>query len=354
MPFEDLLVSGPPTTAAGIPRSAIEPTWAFFSATEPEAIETLQRQLREILGPDPLKTLQLGEQLWKLGAAVLDRDWPQAPDAMPMIRNALLAAAEIEAFKRACPVKPLSSFDSEAIGFVSGALKQLLGDARPLDAFLLVIAARMTEAAQLLPILQEHQIPVPSAVASKLDALAVTRLATRAEWFERKAEELSTEDIAREADKLVRSLAVTRESVGGPARVKLEREAKSLSQAVRGALKTRVIDAAVPTIAPALTSDQYEAWAAAEAHARALRRSRHTASQLGLGPAADASVSQLHDTIVTRINESSKAMKNAESGDADAKQAQAEFFRAVRILELVEGSKSALPYLKQGMAIPTS
>jgi hypothetical protein len=345
VPFEDLLASSSPADGLAplsIPRAAIRPCWEVVKHKAADEISDLDARLREIGPANAKRLLDLCERLWLVGAGVLTAvtTEPAAdhPRQMLLIRDALLAAPIIERFKREVPAKPVAAIGPAEKACIVKCINELTGRRVPVIAFLLVVAARVRSPAELIELLGGTGAPVPE----EIETFAVAQLVDRVNRLDDTIAISGPEALAKEIDEVLQAMAETTGVVGKALKTGLDENALGMEQAARAALDEHVIDAAPGALEAAFAIEPArDALLAAEAHARALYRSRKAAQRLGLGDKAEAIMTSMRHRFEACVQDELKAAAATGSPATSAA-----LYRAIRMIELVAGTEAARPHLR--------
>ncbi|HZT89093.1 MAG TPA: hypothetical protein VFA12_14055 [Stellaceae bacterium] len=348
-PFEDLLVSRQPPEGlakARILRDAVDPCWAAIKAAGQEQIAELEENLRGIAPGQAKLVFSLGERLWQTAGRLLSAarsgEAPDAAQQTMLMRDALLAAPAIERFKREVPTKPVPKLGKPEKTIILECIEQLATQRLPTNAFLLVLAARVKQPAELIEILAGTDVRVPEEVES----CAVAQLVDRVNRLDETITETGPEGLAKEIEEVLQAMAETGNVLGKSVKNGLDENVVVMEQAARAALDEHVIEAAPAALEAAFEdAPGQDALLAAEAHARALYRSRHAAKKLGLGAKAEAAMAAARERFEARLAEELKAA--AEAGNSEG---NAAIFRAIRMIELVAGTEAARPHIRALMS----
>lgn len=338
LPLEDLLAAAP----AGVPgltvvdRGIVDPLWRHVESHERAILTPLKAEFRRTPANRPQQLLDIGERLWRLAANVLDASpIPGVPEERSvLIRDILVVADAIEAFKRAVPRKPIAKLGDYETDWIGDQLQSFAEQGLPKRGFLLIVAARLESPGQLLMWLRERGEMVPPVV----EHFIVGKLSGEIARFDRESGTLTPEALAITAHDLFAALTAVDKALGPASRRELAARAEGLDTRVRDTLQRRIIDPATEGVAAALEdSPTRETLRAAEKHALALAVSLRTATKLGLGTAAEKAVVGIRRACLDRIDE----ILRRSSGDVGKQEAEAAMFQSVRLIELVEGVTSA-------------
>jgi two-component system chemotaxis response regulator CheY len=347
-PFEDLLHSRGAAVAEGIPRSEIEPCWQLLTARDGAGLKDLAAELAAVPPNEPRLLLEFAERFWRHAARILAACAAanEGPLHLRLIADTLTAAPTIEAFKVAVPAKPISRLGDIESGQVAEGRRSLVEHGLSAEGFLLVVAARLETPAELLDFLNRAEIGIAAPTWSKLSAFSIAVIEDQARNFELNGGTARPDDLTRAADRLMDALATTHKVLDAAGRTTLERSTQGVSKMVREMLNRKVIEAASAAIDAALPNGTVEpgveALVAAESHARALRRSRRVARQLGL----DARVAAMTDSVQRRCEAHIArivAKMPTTAGEQDA--AMAGIYRSIRMVELAVGPQEATQLL---------
>lgn len=339
LPLEDLLAVNPTGLPglAVVDRGVVDPLWRHVESHERAALGPLKTEFRRTPANRPQQILDIGERLWQFAAKVLDAaPVPGIPEERSvLLRDIMLVASAIEAFKRAVPRKPIAQLGDYETDWISDQLHSFAERGLPKRGFLLVVAARLEAPAQLLAWLRERGEPVPPVV----EQFVVGKLSGEIARFDREAGTLAPDTLAVIANDLFLTLAAMDKTLGPSSRRELATRADGLDTRVRDVLQRRIIDPATDGVTAALgDGPSRETLRAAESHALALAVSLKTATKIGLGAAADKAVVAIRRACLDRIDE---ILRRASGGAEDPAQSEAAMFQSVRLIELVEGVTSA-------------
>ena len=168
LPLEDLLAvmpAGAPGLAV-VDRGVVDPLWRHIESHERAALTPLKTEFRRTPANRPQQVLDIGERLWQFAAKVLDAaPVPGIPEERSvLLRDIMVVASAIEAFKRAVPRKPIATLGDYETAWISDQLHSFAERGLPKRGFLLVVAARLESPAQLLAWLRERGETVPPVV----------------------------------------------------------------------------------------------------------------------------------------------------------------------------------------------
>jgi hypothetical protein len=350
-PVEDLFVAelfrvGSPA----IPRTAIAPCWALLEEREPEDLTVLAATLAKTpVTGDPRSRIPVATRLWQVAASAIaeaGRESP-VPEAVAMIGSVLAAAAEVESFKQALPQKPLGNLGANprALQEVKASVEGLRGRGVTVEGYILAVASRLESPAELFQMMQRAEIPLPGAAARLLSAYVIDDVTKRADEL-KDVRSIAPEDAARDADRLYRVLCDAQQNLKGAMKAELDSGTGHVAKVIKDVLGRHVIDPAADAIEAALPPGgatlEPSQLATAEAHARALARSRRLARQLGLDARATAAVTAIQDRLRASVNQ---AIENTPPG-ADKGAAQQTAYAAIHILEVVAGQAEAERFLR--------
>ena len=134
----------------------------------------------------------------------------------------------------------------------------------------------------------------------------------------------------------------TEAAVGASSRSDLAARSDGVTAKIRHAVQTRIIDTAPEEVSAALVdAPSRDVLVAAEAHARALARSRKSAAKIGLGTATESAISSIRRACVGRIDEVLSQASGSGDPAANKANANAVVFQSVRLIELADGAASA-------------
>lgn len=380
MPFEDVLENfgGADVPLGRIERRAIDPMWGVIEdCADRHALDQLDRQVQEVAPGDHNGLLNIGRRLWPLAAqtlrAVMESDasrhvlWRRLHGDEDLRRQVIDAAVfldiglAIEALKSDLSPKPLPELADRHVVLIEQAAQAVARqNVAAVYSLLLVAAARLAAPADLLRVLNDLDLgkarrdqPV---IFAQLSGLVVSNLEERTARLEPKAGTSSTATASPEAtmamaERLIASVTTTN-AVMDLLNEPIYRERLDAVKASVGAMVTgSVLDTAsdgilsaipVPTPGAAPVVDE-AAQAAAEDHARALRRCEGLADALGLRHAVSDTLKRMGQGVTVRAQALLKDYPQT-MGDADAAgSAELNLFYALRLLELVAGPAKADP-----------
>ncbi len=345
-PLEDLLVSGAARKdAPSIPRSAIQPCWALLQERDPGRIQSLTERLAKLPRGEPRQRLELAREFWQRAAEIITEEEKRgaASEALALIGKVLAVASEIEAFKQALPAKPLMRLrdNGAATAAIREALAAISERGLQSEGYILVVAARLDSPAELFAWMRQAQITIPAAASRLLGAYVIEEVVKQAQHLQA-AKTVSPEQAVTDADRLLRVLTDAEEGLKGPMRAELGQRAQHVVEVIRKMIGEHVIEPAADAVAAALPSADAplttQAVLAAEAHARALGRTRRIAAQVGLDDRVRSAVAM----IQTRLQEAIEAaLRRSAAEPAAIKRHEAEVFRSIRLVELVAGPAEA-------------
>jgi hypothetical protein len=354
-PVEDLFVAEPLRTGAPtIPRSTIALCWDLMQSREPDQMAALAAVLAKSAKSDPRALLPLSHQLWILAATTIAAAEKEGGVAEPvsLVGKVLAAASEIEAFKRKLPQRPLPRLkdNPRPLQEIKASVESIRARGRSVDGFILVVAARLESPAQLFRLMQDAEIPLPAAAARLLGAYVIDEVVKQADVLQ-EVREIRPEDAARDADRLFRTLTDAQRNLKGSMKSELDKGTQHVAGVIKELLGKHVIGAAAEVIGAAVapagsppgTAPKTEQLVAAEAHARALARSRKLARHVGLESQASAAVSTIHDRLTASVDEALEG----DHTDAEKELARKAVFGAIRLIELVAGPEEAERLLRR-------
>lgn len=380
MPFEDVLESfgGADVPLGRIERRAIDPMWGIIEdCADRHALDQLDRQVQGVAPGDHNGMLNIGRRLWPLAAqtlrSVMESEgsrhvlWRRLHGDEDLRRQVIDAAVfldiglSIEALKSDLSPKPLPELEDRHVAVIEQAAQAVARqNVAAVYSLLLVAAARLAAPADLLRVLNDLDLgkarrdqPV---IFAQLSGLVVSNLEERTARLEPKAGAPSTAVASPEAamalaERLVASVTTTN-AVMDLLNEPIYRERLEAVKAAVGAMVTgAVLDTAsdgilsaipLPTPGAAPVVDE-AAQAAAEDHARALRRCEGLADTLGLRHAVSDTLKRMGQGVSVRAQALLKDYPQM-AGDADAAEsAELNLFYALRLLELVAGPAKADP-----------
>jgi CheY-like chemotaxis protein len=343
-PFEDLLHSRGSEIAEGIPRSEIEPSWQLLTYRDGAGLKDLAAELAAISPSAPRQLLEFTERFWEHASHIL-ADCVAAnegPRHLRLIADTLAAAQTIEVYKSAVPAKPLSRLGDVESAHVAECRRSLIEQGRPVEGFLLVVAARLETPAELLDFLNRAEIGVAAPTWRRLSAFSISMIEDQARNFEQNGGTARPDDLTRAADRLIAALAATQKVLDATGRTALERSTNGMSKMVREMLDSKVIGAVFGAIEAALPNPpgepEIDTLVAAESYARALRRSRRVARLLGL----DARAAAMTDSVRRRCEAYvARMLANTPAARGEQEAAMAGVDRSIRLVELAVGPQEA-------------
>lgn len=366
MPFEDLLESavGADLPVGRIERRCIEPVWRLVAERLDRAdVDRFEGQIREAPPGSRTALLNVGRRLWPLASGILRdaladdgflRDDPELRRPMAEVAALLDVGPVVESLKDDLSPKPLPTLDAPHIAAVERAAQAAARQApEAVQGLLLVAASRLATPAELLTVL--HDLDLGKARRAlpelfvRLSGLVVGNLEERSARLDGAGP--SPEDAVTLAERLIASVNTTSavmDTRNEPAyRERLEAVTKAVGDLVNGSvLRTAPagILAAVavppPGAAPAVDED---AQAAAEDHARALRRCVGLAGALGLQQPVDDTLKAMGGGLVRRARDLLDGYARMGGSADEAEAAEMNLFYALRLLEMVAGSAKAEP-----------
>ncbi len=380
MPFEDVLESfgGADVPLGRIERRAIDPMWGIIEdCADRHALDQLDRQVQGVAPGDHNGMLNIGRRLWPLAAqtlrSVMESDgsrhvlWRRLHGDEDLRRQVIDAAVfldiglSIEALKSDMSPKPLPELEDRHVAVIEQAAQAVARqNVAAVYSLLLVAAARLAAPADLLRVLNDLDLgkarrdqPV---IFAQLSGLVVSNLEERTARLEPKAGAPPTAVASPEAamalaERLVASVATTNavmDLLNEPIyRERLEAVKTAVGAMVTGAVLDTASDgilSAIPVPMPGAAPVVDEAaQAAAEDHARALRRCEGLADTLGLRQAVSDTLKRMGQGVSVRAQALLKDYPQM-AGDADAAElAELNLFYALRLLELVAGPAKADP-----------
>ncbi|WP_377810475.1 hypothetical protein ABNQ38_32815 [Azospirillum sp. A29] len=387
MPFEDVLESfnGVDVPVGRIERRVIDPVWRLVTECGDRAlIDQLDRQVQET-APGNLNALRnIGRRLWPMAAqavrgAVDDVGEPntgrqalwrvlQGDEEM---RRQLLDVATfleigltVESLKDALAPKPLAALDDLHVDAIEQAAQAVARQSAGLVHYLLLVAAsRMANPADLLTVLNDLDLGKARreqpAIFAQLSGLVVTNLEERSARLDgtghsagqgEAAVAIAPEEAIAIAERLVAGIDTTSAAMDVLADPAYRERLDAVKVAVRTMVAGTVLDTApagILTAVPAPAGNgrpapvDEDAQAAAEDHARALRRCEGLAGALGLHePLKDTMVS-MEKGLMARAQALLADYPKAAGDPDDAETAEMNLFYALRLLELVAGPAKA-------------
>jgi hypothetical protein len=380
MPFEDVLESfgGADVPLGRIERRVIDPMWGIIEdCADRHAFDQLDRQVQEVAPGDHNGMLNIGRRLWPLAVqtlrTVMESDgsrhvlWRRLHGDEDLRRQVIDAAVfldiglSIEALKSDLSPKPLPELEDRHVAVIEQAAQAVARqNAAAVYSLLLVAAARLAAPADLLRVLNDLDLgkarrdqPV---IFAQLSGLVVSNLEERTARLEPKAGTPSTAVASPEAamamaERLIASVTTTNavmDLLNEPIyRERLEAVKAAVGAMVTGAVLDTASDGILSAIAvpkPGAAPEVDEAaQAAAEDHARALRRCEGLADALGLRQAVSDTLKRMGQGVSVRAQALLKDYPQM-AGDADAAEsAELNLFYALRLLELVAGPAKADP-----------
>lgn len=393
MPFEDMLesFSGVDVPLGRIERRVIDPVWRLVTECGDRAlIDQLDRQVQET-APGNLNALRnIGRRLWPMAAQALrgaaggagEQDagrqpqWRSLQGDEEMRRQVLDVAAfleiglTIESLKDALAPKPLAALDDVHVDAIEQAAQAVARQSAGLVFYLLLVAAsRMANPADLLTVLNDldfgkarREQPV---IFAQLSGLVVTNLEERSARLEGKdrgtghgagpggaavAVAIAPEEAIAIAERLVASIDTTSAVMDVLADPLYRERLDAVKATVRTMVSGAVLDTApagILTAVPAPAGNgrpapvDEDAQAAAEDHARALRRCEGLAGALGLHEPLKDTLVSMEKGLMARAQALLADYPKAAGDPDDAETAEMNLFYALRLLELVAGPAKA-------------
>lgn len=340
-PFEDLLSDTAPVAADRVPRSAIEPTWRLLVGRDDAGHREFHAELERLTQDEPERVAALAERLWRWAAdafaAVLAEG--KAPPYLALIRDALDAGPEIEAFKRAVPGRPVARLGAFEAPHIEAGLRQLGARGSSADAYLMVLAARLANPGELLAFRDAPGATLSEATLARLVEFSTVEIEARGAGLAAAQAEASPNDIAREVDRLTQAIALTRGTMDGGRRDRFDGRLEPVVSLVRTTLRDRIINDAPSVAATVLAEDgTEERICAAENLARALGRSRRAASLVGLDAEVGGTIAKLRQRFEAHIAEQLSHVTEPQSARAAVERT---VHRSIRFVELIDGPQRA-------------
>ncbi|ALG73574.1 hypothetical protein VY88_22355 [Azospirillum thiophilum] len=393
MPFEDVLEGfGVADMPLGhIERRVIEPVWRLVTEYgDRHQLDQLDRQVQEA-APGNLNALRnIGRRLWPMAAQVIreaipgairgatDQDaarqgmWRLLHGDEGMHRQAQDVAAfleiglTIEALKDTLSPRPLPVLEDSHLAAIEQAAQAVARQSTGLVHHLLLVAAsRLGTPADLLVALDGLDLGKARweqpAIVARLGGLVVTDLEERAARFGGAGGKgeggvgsgpaaVSPEEAVAIAERLVASVDTTSAAVEVLAEPAYRGRLDAVKAAVRTMVAGNVLDTAPQGILTAVAAPADHGrpvpvdetlQAAAEDHARALRRCEGLADALGLHQPLKDAVASMEKGLQSRA-QALLAGYPAVAADPDAAEtAEINLFYALRLLELVAGPAKA-------------
>lgn len=375
MPFEDVLETfgGVDVPLGRIERRVIEPVWdTVREALDPHAFDQFDRQIREMPPGNRNGAANVGRRLWPMAAealrGALQQDagrqlmWRRFHGDETLWRQALDVAAfleigpVLESLKADLSPKLVPVLEPPHIAAIEQAAQAAARQATSAVYYVLLVAAsRLATPADLLTVLNDLDLgrarkeqPV---LFAQLSGLVVSNLEERTARFDGGGSEAvaSPEAAIAIAERLIASVDTTNAVMDLLAEPMYRERLDAVKTAVRDMVSASVLDtapggilAAVPPPARAgIPVVDEEAQAAAEDHARALRRCEALAESLGLQKPLDDTVKAMTGDLARRAQALlDDYPRSAGSRDA-AEAAELNLFYALRLLELVAGPAKA-------------
>jgi hypothetical protein len=341
--FEDLFEVAP-TVPGAITRAVIAPLWQMLETHAGQHLTSLQMAFHDASGENPKRQAEIAARIWALAAETLGAhsdSWPEA-ESFALLHDLLLAAGEIEAFKRLLPRRPMPSLGKPEFDILTRHLEALAASKIPPQGYLVAVAARLATPGQLIGWLRETGVAVPPA----LNQLAFDGAVGQIDRICAHRPEQTAEGFADEARQLLDSLDSLDGTLGSSWRKTLAEKAAAVAGILQERLKTDVLEATPQNILDVLvdgaTTEQLRA---AESHARALARARSLAGRLHLGAAAETMITTMRTQCIARIN-----ALLARSDAPDARHMPAGVAQSIRLVEIVEGSAVARRMLDDARA----
>ncbi|WP_395454407.1 hypothetical protein ACHMW5_12320 [Azospirillum melinis] len=394
MPFEDVLESfnGVDVPVGRIERRVIDPVWRLVTECGDRAlIDQLDRQVQET-APGNLNALRnIGRRLWPMAAQAIrgaaggageqeaggQPQWRALQGDEEMRRQLLDVAAfleiglTIESLKDALAPRPLAALDDLHVDAIEQAAQAVARQSAGLVYYLLLVAAsHMANPADLLTVLNDldfgkarREQPV---IFAQLSGLVVTNLEERSARLESKdcgkgcgtghsagpggAAAIAPEEAIAIAERLVASIDTTSAAMDVLADPAYRERLGAVKVAVRTMVAGTVLDTApagILTAVPAPAGNgrpapvDEDAQAAAEDHARALRRCEGLAGALGLHEPLKDAMASMEKGLMARAQALLVDYPKAAGDPDDAETAEMNLFYALRLLELVAGPAKA-------------
>ncbi len=383
MPFEDVLesFSGVDVPLGRIERRVIDPVWTLVTECGDSAlIDQLDRQVQET-APGNLNTLRnIGRRLWPMAAqairSAVEQDgarhalWRVLHGDEDLQRQVLDVAAfleiglMVESLKDALAPKPLPAFEDEHVGVIEQAVQAVARQSTGLVYYLLLVAAsRIANPADLLTVLNDldfgkarREQPV---IFAQLSGLVVTNLEERSARLDGNgysagpgvaAAAIAPEEAIAIAERLVASVNTTTAVMDFLAEPVYRERLEAVKAAVRTMVTGTVLDTASGGILTAVAAPagngrpaavDEDAQAAAEDHARALRRCEGLADALGLHEPLKTAMVSMEKGLMARAQALLAQYPKAAGDPDDAETAEISLFYALRLLELVAGPAKA-------------
>ncbi|CAO3357573.1 hypothetical protein [Azospirillum palustre] len=393
MPFEDVLesFSGLDVPLGRIERRVIDPVWRLVTECGDRAlIDQLDRQVQET-APGNLNALRnIGRRLWPMAAQAIrgavggagEQDTGGQPPWRVLqgdeeMRQQLLDVAAfleigltIESLKDALAPRPLAALDDLHVDAIEQAAQAVARQSAGLVYYLLLVAAsRMANPADLLTVLNDLDFGKARreqpAIFAQLSGLVVTNLEERSARLESKgggtghsagqgeaAVAIAPEEAIAIAERLVASIDTTAAVMDVLADPLYRERLDAVKATVRTMVSGAVLDTAPAGILTAVPSPaangrpapvDEDAQAAAEDHARALRRCEGLAGALGLHEPLKDTMASMEKGLMARaqalLADYPKTKTAGEPDDAET--AEMNLFYALRLLELVAGPAKA-------------
>lgn len=387
MPFEDVLesFSGVDVPLGRIERRVIDPVWKLVTECGDGAlIEQLDRQVQET-APGNLNALRnVGRRLWPMAAqairgairSAVEQDatrhalWRVLHGDEELQRQVLDVAAfleiglTVESLKDALAPKPLPALEDEHVGIIEQAVQAAARQSTGLVYYLLLAAAsRMANPADLLTVLNDldfgkarREQPV---IFAQLSGLVVTNLEERSARLDGNghgagpggaAAAIAPEEAIAIAERLVASVNTTSAVMDFLAEPVYRERLEAVKAAVRTMVAGTVLDTAPGGILTAVAAPaengrtapvDEDAQAAAEDHARALRRCEGLADALSLHEPLKDAMASMEKGLMAKAHALLAQYPKAAGDPDDAETAEINLFYALRLLELVAGPAKA-------------
>lgn len=391
MPFEDVLesFSGVDVPVGRIERRVIDPVWRLVTECGDRAlIDQFDRQVQQT-APGNLNALRnIGRRLWPMAAQAIrgaaggageqeaggQPQWRALQDDEEMRRQLLDVAAfleiglTVESLKDALAPKPLAALDDLHVDAIEQAAQAVARQSAGLVYYLLLAAAsRMANPADLLTVLNDLDFGKARreqpAIFAQLSGLVVTNLEERSARLESKdcgtghsagpsgaAVAIAPEEAIAIAERLVASIDTTSAAMDVLADPACRERLDAVKATVRTMVSGAVLDTApagILTAVPAPAGNgrpapvDEDAQAAAEDHARALRRCEGLAGALGLHEPLKDTLVSMEKGLMARAQALLADYSKAAGDPDDAETAEMNLFYALRLLELVAGPAKA-------------
>lgn len=343
-PFEDLLCDAPSAVPDRVPRKEIARCWHLLIERDPAGYRSFKTEIQGLSPRAPARVLAFSERLWHWAASVYRqlKAEQEAPPHLALIRDTLEAATAIEAFKRAVPGRPIATLGAFEAAHLDAGLRRLAAEGLPADAFLVAVAARLANPADLLAMHGLNGANLSAAALTRITDFAIIEIEARRDQLTDDLAATGPDDVTRAADQFMLGFSMARDALGAGRRAQLDGRMAPAIASVRRALSERVVQQAPAFIAAGLPSSRTAPPTAAiieaEDYARALGRSRRAAAIIGLENEVTAAIAEARRRCEATIAES---IQQTEVAPATRLDAESTIYRSIRFIELVDGPQRA-------------